>query len=160
MKQLSWSTQGPAYPNLCSFLLPQVPGFLSNYYRPKPSRFLLDHISSLRPLFSNEADQAVVKYSSCAGQPLGVTPQSEDAPNRSWGKRHLMLDLAQPWAEKLQGRIRRPDPHYLKSHRDITAHGSSSESWVKDLPEILWSRVSPQLTPGINKHSRPRVRKL
>lgn len=32
------------------------------------------------------------------------------------------------------GSTRSQDPHYFqKSHRDITAHGSSSESWVKAL---------------------------
>lgn len=65
---------------------------------PQPSAaFPLDHISSLRPLFSNEPKlQAVVKYSSCAGQAFqGVTPQSEGA---SGCDEALDVGLGWPWA--------------------------------------------------------------
>ena len=74
-----------------------------------------------------------------------------------------MLDLAQPWAEKWSrrgGSTRSQDPHYSqKSHWDITARGSSSESWVKALGKSYGPESLTPADTGISKNYRPRVRK-
>ena len=144
MKQLSWSTQWPT-PNLCSFLLLQVPGFLSNSYCPEAFMFPLDHISSPRPFFSNESKlQAVVKYSSCAGQAFqGVTPQSEDA-NGCDEAPDVGLATALGKEMELQGRI------HAEPGSTLFPEESSGYKcmWLKfrvlgQSPwEILWSRIS------------------
>lgn len=125
--------------------------------------FPLDHISSPKPFFSNELKlQTVVKYSSCAGQAFqGVTPQSEDT-NGCDEALDVGLGTALGTEMELQGRIHtQPDPHYSqKSHWDITARGSSSESWVKALGKSYGPESLTPADTGISKHYRPRVRKL
>ena len=116
--------------------------------------FPLDHISSPKPFFSNELKlQTVVKYSSCAGQAFqGVTPQSEDT---NGCDEALDVGLGTALGTHSQ------DPHYSqKSHWDITARGSSSESWVKALGKSYGPESLTPADTGISKHYRPRVRKL
>ena len=103
---------------------------------PKPSCFLLIIFLPLGPFTAT----------SQSSRQLSNIPLVQAKPSKEWHHkvktqtdvtRHLMLDLPQPWAKKWScrgGSTRSQDPHYFqKSHQDINARGSSSESWVKAL---------------------------